>query len=51
VANNEFAFNNLSNSKIFGLDMPSIKKESVPQEILESIEQADIPTTSLLEKQ
>ena len=42
---------NLANSKIFGLDMPSIKKESVPQEILESIEQADIPTTSLLEKQ
>ena len=31
--------------------MPPIKKESVPQEILETIEEADLPKVSLMEKQ
>tara|TARA_R110002020_G_scaffold188204_2_gene386890 strand:- start:8844 stop:9413 length:570 start_codon:yes stop_codon:yes gene_type:complete len=41
----------LHNSKIFGVAMPPITKKSVPDEILESIEQADIPKVSLMEKQ
>ena len=41
----------LHNSKIFGVAMPPITKESVPDEILKSIEQADIPKVSLMEKQ
>ena len=31
--------------------MPPITKESVPEELLETIEQADIPKVSLMEKQ
>ena len=31
--------------------MPPITKESVPDKILETIEQADIPKVSLMEKQ
>ena len=41
----------LHNSQIFGVNMPPIKKESVPQEILETIEEADLPKVSLMEKQ
>ena len=41
----------LHNSQIFGVAMPPITKKSVPDEILETIEQADIPKVSLMEKQ
>ena len=41
----------MHNSKIFGVQMPPITKESVPEELLETIEKADIPKVSLMEKQ
>ena len=41
----------MHNSKIFGVQMPPITKESVPDKILETIEKADIPKVSLMEKQ
>ena len=41
----------MHNSKIFGVQMPPITKESVPEELLETIEQADMPKVSLMEKQ
>ena len=41
----------MHNSKIFGVQMPPITKESVPDKILETIDKADIPKVSLMEKQ
>jgi len=41
----------IHNAQMFGVKMPPIKKESVPEEILEAIEETNIPKVSLMEKQ
>ena len=45
------AHKELSNAVVFGMKMPPIKKESVPEEILETIDKTEIPKPSLMERQ